>query len=77
MRYSTVLNRNRGRIVRLPKSVAFLHGAHRVDIVKIGQNRAIVPQGHRWDNLFFIGPHASEDFMAEREQPADQARRQL
>jgi antitoxin VapB len=60
--------------VRLPKAVAFPNDVHKVDILKIGRSRVIVPQGKRWDDLFVSGPRASEDFLAEREQPKAEER---
>jgi len=74
MTKSTVFTRSRSQAVRLPKAVAFPEGVHQVDILKIGRSRVIVPQGQRWDELFRNGPHASEDFMVEREQSAAEQR---
>jgi antitoxin VapB len=37
-----------------------------VDVLKVSQGRVIVPQGHRWHDLFQNGPRASEDFMLKR-----------
>jgi antitoxin VapB len=48
-----------------------------VNVVKIGSNRVIVPEGKRWDDLFLGGPRASEDFMTERCQPAPEEREPL
>jgi antitoxin VapB len=74
---STVFTSNRSQAVRLPKSVAFPDDVHKVDILMIGRSRVIVPQGKRWDDLFLSGPRASEDFMAERVQPAAEEREPL
>jgi len=74
---STVFTSNRSQAVRLPKAVAFPDDVHKVDILKIGRSRVIVPQGRRWDDLFLSGPRASEDFLTEREQPAADEREQL
>jgi antitoxin VapB len=71
---STVFTSNRSQAVRLPKAVAFPDNVHQVDILKVGRSRVIVPQGKRWDDLFLSGPRASDDFMAERKQPAVEAR---
>jgi antitoxin VapB len=61
------------RAVWLPKAVAFPDDVHRVDILKIGRSRVIVPQGKHWDDLFQQGPRATDDFMSEREQqPAEE-----
>ena len=75
MTSSTVFTSNQDQVVRLPNAVAFPAGVHRVDILKIGHSRLIVPQGSRWDDLFQSGPRASNDFMAEREQPQAEERR--
>lgn len=74
MTSSTVFTSNRSQAVRLPKSVAFPEGVHQVDILKIGRSRMIVPQGKRWDDLFLSGPRVSDDFLSEREQPAQEER---
>jgi antitoxin VapB len=74
MTSSTVFTSNRSQFVRLPKAVAFPEDVHQVDILKIGRSRVIVPQGKRWDDLFQSGPRASEDFMAERQQPPAEER---
>ncbi|MBB3393330.1 antitoxin VapB [Rhizobium sp. BK275] len=74
MTRSTVFTSNRSQAVRLPKAVAFPEDVHQVDIIKIGRSRVIVPQGKRWDDLFLTGPHVSEDFMNEREQPKTEER---
>jgi antitoxin VapB len=77
MTRSTVFTSNRSQAVRLPKAVAFPDGVHQVDIIKIGQSRLVCPVGQRWDDLFTSGPHASDDFMSEREQPALEKREPL
>lgn len=77
MTRSTVFMSNRSQAVRLPKAVAFPEGVHQVDVLKVGQSRVIVPQGKRWDDLFLNGRQASEDFMAERRQPAAEEREPL
>ncbi|MFZ5736059.1 MAG: type II toxin-antitoxin system VapB family antitoxin [Pseudomonadota bacterium] len=77
MARSTVFTSNRSQAVRLPKGVAFPDGVHKVDILKIGRSRVIVPQGQRWDDFFLSGPRASDDFLSEREQPAAEEREPL
>ncbi len=74
---STIFTSNRSQAVRLPKAVAFPEDVHHVDILKIGRSRLVVPQGKRWDDLFLNGPRVSDDFMAERQQPAAEQREQL
>jgi antitoxin VapB len=77
MASSTVFTSNRSQAVRLPKAVAFPDDVHQVDILKIGRSRLIVPKGRRWDDWFLNGPHVSEDFMIDREQPAAEEREPL
>jgi antitoxin VapB len=74
---STIFTGNRSQAVRLPKAVAFPDDVRRVDIVKVGRSRLIVPQGKRWDDFFQGGPTASDDFMSERVQPAPERREEL
>ncbi|WHA40255.1 type II toxin-antitoxin system VapB family antitoxin [Agrobacterium larrymoorei] len=70
MATSTVFISNRSQAVRLPKAVAFPEDVHKVDVLKIGLTRIIVPQGSRWDDLFLSGPKATQDFLEQREEPA-------
>jgi antitoxin VapB len=74
---STVFITNRTQAVRLPKAVAFPDDVQQVDILKIGSARLIVPKGKRWDDFFLGGPHVSDDFMVEREQPPADEREPL
>jgi antitoxin VapB len=71
---STVFTSNRSQAVRLPKAVAFPSDVHRVEILKLGRSRLVVPEGERWDDLFLNGPCASDDFLSEREQPPAEER---
>jgi antitoxin VapB len=48
----------------------------RVDVVAVGRTRIISPAGEMW-NSWFDGESVSDDFMAEREQPAEQQRESL
>ena len=77
MTSSTIFISNRSQAVRLPKAVAFPEEVHRVDVLKVGRSRVIVPQGKRWDDLFHAGPRASDDFMIERDQPSAEPREEL
>ncbi len=70
---STVFKTNKSQAVRLPKAVALPDTVKRVDIVKIGKARLIVPTDALWDT-FFDGPAVSDDFMDERKQPDAQER---
>lgn len=64
---------NRSQAVRLPKAVALPDDVKRVDVVVVGRARIITPAGESWDS-WFDGEGVTADFMAEREQPADQER---
>ena len=44
-----------------------------MDIVAVGRARIITPAGECWDS-WFDGDSVTVDFMAGREQPADQER---
>lgn len=60
--HSTVFKSNRSQAVRLPKEVAFPEDVHRVEIIKLGQGRLIVPEGGTWKDWFENGPRLSDDF---------------
>jgi len=70
---TTVFKSNQTQAVRLPKAVAFPESVKKVEIVAIGNTRIITPAGESWD-YWFDGPGVSDDFMNDREQPADQQR---
>jgi len=74
--HTTVFKSNKTQAVRLPKPVALPEGVKKVDIVAVGNTRIITPAGESWDQ-WFDGPGASDDFMLNREQPADQEREAL
>ena len=76
MARSSVFMNNKTQSVRLPKSVALPDGVKKVDIVKLGRARLITPEGESWD-AWFDHEGASDDFMPDREQPADQDRESL
>ncbi|MGG6870194.1 UNVERIFIED_CONTAM: AbrB/MazE/SpoVT family DNA-binding domain-containing protein, partial [Pseudomonas aeruginosa] len=80
----SVFQSNRSQAVRLPKAVALPDDVKRVDVVAVGRARIITPAGvgrariitpagESWDS-WFDGEGVTSDFMAEREQPADQER---
>ncbi|MFK8331149.1 type II toxin-antitoxin system VapB family antitoxin [Pseudomonas sp. BJa5] len=73
MEQGAVFKSNRSQAIRLPKSVALPEDITRVDVVAIGRTRIISPAGEAWDN-WFEGDSVSPDFMASRDQPADQER---
>lgn len=73
MEQGSVFLSNRSQAVRLPKAAALPDDVKRVDIIAVGRARIITPAGESWDS-WFEGEGVTEDFMADREQPADQKR---
>ncbi len=65
---------NRTQAVRLPKAVAFPEDVGEVEIIVVGEARLITPRAKRWDYFFDATVAVSEDFLADREQPAPQER---
>ena len=70
---TTLFKSNRSQAVRLPKLVELPASVSRVTIVAIGNQRIISPVHESWD-YWFDNPQCTDDFMSEREQPADQLR---
>ena len=73
MEQGSVFKSNRSQAIRMPKALALPDDVTRVDIVAVGRSRIISPAGESWDS-WFEGDDVSSDFMASREQPADQER---
>lgn len=73
MEKAAVFKSNKSQAVRLPKSVALPDDVKRVDVVVVGRTRILTPEGTSWDE-WFAGDPASDDFMVERDQPAEQVR---
>lgn len=73
MEQGAVFKSNRSQAIRLPKSVALPENVTRVDIVAIGRTRIITPAGESWDS-WFDADDATPEYMASRDQPADQER---
>ncbi|MCB1810523.1 MAG: antitoxin [Candidatus Competibacteraceae bacterium] len=73
MERSSVFKSNKSQAIRLPKPVALPESVKQVDIVAIGRARLIAPAGEAWDS-WFASEGVTEDFMAQREQPAEQER---
>ena len=67
---------NGSQAVRLTKAVAFSDAVRKVDIVVVDRSRLLSPAGQAWDS-WFDNPSVSDDFMIERDQPADQDRNPL
>ena len=74
--HTTLFKSNKTQAVRLPKPVALPDSIKKVDIVAIGNTRIITPAGESWDQ-WFDGRGVSDDFMLDRDQPADQEREAL
>ncbi len=74
--HTTVFKSNKTQAVRLPKAVALPDTIKSVEIVAVGNTRIITPAGESWDQ-WFDSRGASDDFMLDRDQPADQAREAL
>jgi antitoxin VapB len=73
MEQGAVFKSNRSQAIRLPKALALPEEVKRVDIVALGPARLITPAGAVWDD-WFNSDGVSTDFMADRDQPADQER---
>ena len=76
MESASVFKSNTSQAVRLPKPVALPESVKRVDIIPLSRARLIVPEGEGWDS-WFDGEGATDDFMVQRDQPADQERETL
>jgi antitoxin VapB len=73
MTQSTVFKSNKTQAVRLPKAVALPDHVKRVEIIKQGAARIILPAGGSWAQ-FFAGPRLDKDFLNDRKQPLPQTR---
>ncbi|NIF17933.1 type II toxin-antitoxin system VapB family antitoxin [Pantoea sp. Cy-639] len=73
MEQGAVFKSNRSQAIRMPKALALPEDVTRVDIVAVGRSRILSPAGEAWDH-WFEGDDVSADYMASREQPADQER---
>jgi len=76
MKTGAVFKSNTSQAVRLPKDLAFPDFVKRVDIIPFGRGRLIVPAGEGWDS-WFDEEGVTDDFMATRDQAAEQARESL
>ncbi|WP_428311586.1 type II toxin-antitoxin system VapB family antitoxin [Hydrocarboniphaga sp.] len=73
MEKGAIFKSNRSQAIRLPKAAALPDDVKRVDVISVGRARIITPAGEAWDS-WFDGAGVSADFMAERDQPAEQER---
>ncbi|WP_135081331.1 type II toxin-antitoxin system VapB family antitoxin [Terasakiella sp. SH-1] len=76
MTQSSVFKNNQTQAVRIPKAVALPEHIKKVDVIKQGNARLIVPSDCLWDS-FFDGEQPSDDFMVERSEPEMQVREEL
>lgn len=67
---------NKTQAVRFPKSVRLPEGIKSVEIERRGRSWLVTPLGHGWA-AWFDETDVSSDFMADRDQPAEQEREQL
>ncbi len=74
MAHSSVFKSNKSQAVRLPKAVALPDHVKRVDVIKQGNRRVIVPVGGTWAD-FFDTPPIDADFLSDRQQPPPQTRK--
>ena len=65
---------NKSQAVRFPKAVALPSFVKEVSIIPLGCGRLGLPKEELWSSWFDEG-QVSADFMIDREQPADQGRR--
>lgn len=74
MTEASIFKSNKSQAARLPKSVAFPEHVRKVQVIKQGQARLLVPKGGSWSQFFASEPIDS-DFMKSRQQPAAQERK--
>lgn len=73
---TTIFKNNKTQAVRLPKAVELPADIHKVTVIAIGNQRIITPVEESWDS-WFDNKQCTDDFMSERDQPADQLRESL
>jgi antitoxin VapB len=69
MSSSKIFYNNTTQAVRLSKDVAFPEGVSEVEIFIQGETRVIAPKGQSLLAWMQTGPHFSDDFMVDRDQP--------
>ena len=72
MQTAKLFKNGRSQAVRLPKEYRF--EGDRVYIKRVGSSVILIPYHDPWQSLFDSLEQFSDDFMAEREQPAQQER---
>lgn len=76
MARGSVFRTNRSQAIRIPKEMALPDSVEKVEIVKLGNSRLIIPVGESWDD-WFRGETVSDDFLQDRDQPPAQKREGL
>lgn len=74
MARTKIFYNNRTQAVRLSKELSFDDSVTEVEVRAEGVSRVITPAGGDWLDWWENGPKASPDFMADRDQPAEQER---
>lgn len=74
MSQTNVYKSNKTQAVRLPKPVALPDHVKRVEVIRQGSARLLVPAGAGWDQ-FYATPGIDADFLSDRRQPLPQRRR--
>ena len=74
--HTKIFKSNRSQAVRLPKAVALPESVQEVEIIALGNTRLITPAGESWD-AWFESLGVTDDFMMDREQPAEQTRESM
>jgi len=75
MKTAKLFKNGRSQGVRLP--IEFRFDGDRVFLKRAGNGVLLLPSKQAWDSLVHSLDHFSEDFLAEREQPAQQNRPEL
>ena len=73
MTQSSVFKSNKTQAVRLPKPVALPEHVKRVEVIRRGTARMIIPAGGGWAE-FFASARLDADFLIDRAQPLPQRR---
>jgi len=75
MQTARLFKNGRSQAVRLPKEFRF--DGDRVFIKRVGNSVILIPYQEPWQSLFDSLDHFSDDYMEDREQPAQQERELL
>ena len=75
MKTAKLFQNGQSQAVRLPKEFRFI--GEKVFIKKVGNATILLPTDNPWESLFNSLNKFSDDFMTERNQPAQQEREEL